>query len=88
MGEYLHQIESELMKTSGGGDPVIRHWQYIAGDVMKDHVFLESVDESTLVVRCDHPAFASYFRMHQKEVISRLEEMFPQYDIRKVRVMS
>ena len=88
LGEYLRQIEEDMMKASGGGDPVVSQWSYIVGDVMKDDVSLESIDEGSMTVRCTHPAFANYFRMHQNEVLSRLEDRFPDYDIRNVKVLT
>lgn len=88
LGEYLQEMEDEMITALGGQEPVARHWDAIVGDEMKDHVTLESVDETSLVVKCDHPAYSSYFRLHEREVLQRLARQFPTFRIRKVRIIS
>ncbi len=83
LSEYLESFISEL----GPDNPVAARWDEIIGPEMKDNVTLESIDETSLVVRCTHPAFSNYFRIHQTEVLSRLNAIFPSYRIRKVRVL-
>ena len=86
LGEFLNEIEEDMFNSLGGQEPVIKHWQYIAGPVLYGNVFLESVDENSMTVKCAHPAFSSYFRMHQAEILARLKEKFPSFTIRKVRI--
>lgn len=86
LGEFLNEIEEDMFNSLGGQEPVIKYWQYIAGPVLYGNVFLESVDENSMTVKCAHPAFSSYFRMHQAEILARLKEKFPSFTIRKVRI--
>ena len=86
LGEFLNEIEEYMFETLGGQEPVIKYWQYIAGPVLYGNVYLESVEENSMTVKCTHPAFASYFRMHQTEILARLREKFPSFNIRKVRI--
>ena len=86
LGEFLNEIEEDMFDSLGGQEPVIKYWQYIAGPVLYGNVFLESVDENSMTVKCAHPAFSSYFRMHQAEILARLKEKFPSFTIRKVRI--
>lgn len=86
LGEFLNEIEKDMFDSLGGQEPVIKYWQYIAGPVLYGNVFLESVDENSMTVKCAHPAFSSYFRMHQAEILARLKEKFPSFTIRKVRI--
>lgn len=86
LGEFLNEIEEDMFDSLGGQEPVIKYWQYIAGPVLYGNVFLESVDENSMTVKCVHPAFSSYFRMHQAEILARLKEKFPSFTIRKVRI--
>lgn len=86
LGEFLNEIEEDMFNSLGGQEPVIKYWQYIAGPVLYGNVFLESVDENSMTVKCVHPAFSSYFRMHQAEILARLKEKFPSFTIRKVRI--
>lgn len=86
LSECLKEIEDEMVKTLGC-EPVVLQWDYIAGDEMKDHVSLESIDETSMTVKCAHPVFASYFKLHQNEVLTRLRTKFPSYNIRKVRII-
>ena len=51
-------------------------------------VTLECVERLSITVRCSHPAYNTYFRMHEKEVLMRLHEKLPGYEIRKVKVLN
>ena len=88
IGECIKKLEDEWKKELGGEEPVAKYWQYIIGDEMYGNVTLECVEILSITVRCSHPAYNTYFRMHEKEVLMRLHEKLPGYEIRKVKVLN
>ena len=84
--DCLDEIEDQMSSLIGGKVPVVKHWAYIVGPELKDTTFLESIDEHSMLVRCAHPAYASFLKLHQREIVARLKELHPEFDIRTVKV--
>lgn len=88
IGECIQKIQDEWEKELGGEELVIKYWQYIIGPEMYGNITLESADKNSITVKCSHPAYNTYFRMHEKEVLMRLHEKFPFYNVRRVKILN
>lgn len=88
LNEYMSEFERMMVDLNGGEEPVILHWDEIIGHDMSEHIILESADEREVVVRCAHPAFASWLRLNEREVLSRLRRLFPRFAGCRLKILS
>lgn len=88
LGEYMEDIEEEMSASIGGQVPVVKHWAQIVGPQLAENSQLESIDAQRMVVKCTHPAYASWFRINQSQILARLRELHPELDVRRISVFS
>ncbi len=85
--EVLDDMEDEWIKEIGE-EPVIKHWDFIIGETLKDNCFLESIDQREMIVKVSHPAYATYFHQNKKQIMARLGQKFPRYANARVRIIN
>lgn len=82
---FLQEYESTMYEKTGH-KPLISEWEYIVGPVLYKHVFLETYDERKIVVKSEHPSYTSVLKMQERQILARLKEKFPQYNIKRIQV--
>ena len=82
---FLEKYESDMYEKTGH-KPLISEWEYIIGPVLFKHVFLETYDDKKIVVKSEHPSYTSVIKMQERQILARLKEKFPQYNIKRIQV--
>ena len=84
-GDYLKLLIDDIIEKTGER-PIAADWKEIVGPVLYGHVEIESITDDKIVVKADHPSFASAFRMQKKEILRKIKERFPSSNIKSIQV--
>lgn len=83
--EFIKSYQ-DLIISNAEGRPIFSEWEYIVGETLYNHVFLQEIVRSKMIVKCEHPAYKSLFRMNERQIMARLQEKFPEYNIKTIQV--
>ena len=64
---------------------VVREWKNIVGPELYGHIFFICIKNNILNISSEHPIYANAFKNNQMNIIKRLEELCPQYNIKGVK---
>ncbi len=84
-GDYLKLLIDDIIQKTGE-KPIVADWKEIVGPVLYKHVVIESISDDRIVVKADHPSFASAFRMQERQILLRIKERFPSSNIKSIQV--
>ncbi|MCR4675759.1 MAG: DUF721 domain-containing protein [Sphaerochaetaceae bacterium] len=61
-------------------------WKMITGEQIGSMSRCENIKNGTVYVECTHPASAAGIRMNSRELIKKINSVFPDLNINKIRV--
>ena len=85
LSEFIKLYQDEIIKKTEGR-PLFSEWKYIVGDTLYNHVFLQEIVKTKMIVKCEHPAYKNIFRMNEHQIMARLREKFPEYNIKSIQL--
>jgi predicted nucleic acid-binding Zn ribbon protein len=77
--------------TQAGWEPelaredLVRQWDEVAGAETAAHTHPVALEHGILTVRCDSTAWAKQLRMMRAQIITRIEQRYPQAGVQDVR---
>jgi len=77
-----HQIE-----MAGEYHSFFSSWEQIAGIDIAAHSFPRDITNHVLVVEADHPGWMQMISIKKNEIIEKIRRLFPQLQIRNMRVV-
>ncbi len=84
-GDYVKILVDDMIERTGER-PIVADWEEIVGPILYGHVFLESIKDTKIVVKAEHPSFASAVRLQERQILRRLKERFPSSNIKSIQV--
>ncbi|MCR5761081.1 MAG: DUF721 domain-containing protein [Sphaerochaetaceae bacterium] len=61
-------------------------WSLIAGETFASVSECEKVSNGTLYIKCKNPSYAASLRMSSRELIKKVNSVFPDLKVTKIRV--
>lgn len=85
IGYYIKKFQKKV-EESLGEEVVVFKWKEIVGPTLYGHVMLDTIDVENLEVSIDHPSYKSAFQLRQNIILKKINELFPRYDIKNVKI--
>ena len=85
-----HLLSNLLQKKQNKKGTVYFHffnkWEIIVGKKLYGHTKIIDVKNGSLVIAVDHPGWLQMLRMKDKIVIKKVQKMFPQLNIKSMKI--
>lgn len=83
LNKVLERIDIDLMSPDG---QIVVQWENIVGSHIAQHCKYSGHKDGILYVVCDHGAHAGIVRLNKREMIKKINAVFPEFDIKNINI--
>ncbi len=83
LDRVLKRMDIDLMSADS---QIVIQWENIVGAHVAQHCKYSGHKDGILYVVCDHGAHAGIVRLNKREMIKKINAVFPEFDIKNINI--